>query len=66
MCDFCVKIYGNMAEYRKLHNDRWRMDTAIIKEDDGTFSIFIPAFDDPWYDQDLWDVRYCPYCGRKL
>lgn len=67
MCSYCETIYKNVSElaneiYRAWSNEENYNSDGIVY-DGKRFDIVIPDQDG---DRTLFDIKYCPYCGRAL
>ncbi len=68
-CAFCKTIYpvedtSDMAFQRGKYKD-FKEDNYIYADEDGTFNIEAQA-GDPYESGIVENIKYCPYCGRKL
>ena len=69
MCDFCETIYPdsevtNIIFRRGKYSDVDK-DSFITVDDEGVYYININP-GDPYELGYLCDIKFCPYCGRKL
>lgn len=64
MCDFCNDI-PNLKDYRKF--DAWDRRSSIIYDEENNKYHYWSECDDYYYTGiEIYDVKYCPMCGRKL
>lgn len=66
MCDFCQKIYSNMNEYKTNYKSHWDEEVAIVKTENYRYGIYVPCDDYYYSGIALYDIKNCPYCGKKL
>ena len=69
MCDFCKTIYPD-AETLNIFFNRGKYsdvnkDSFISVDDEGVYYVNIDP-GDPYELGYLCDIKFCPYCGRKL
>lgn len=69
MCKFCETIYpvedtSDIAFQRGKYKD-FKEDNYIYADKDGTFNIEAQT-GDPYESGIVENIKYCPYCGRKL
>ena len=65
MCNYCERIFEN---YRELEAKASAYESSILHgiiRDGNKYNLGIPS-EDVYYAPIAYDIKYCPYCGRKL
>ena len=63
MCKFCDKIY---TTYEIDNTSHWNLPYTLIYEDNKGFNLYTICDDDYYSCTAIWDIHYCPVCGKKL
>ena len=62
MCEYCKSIYDNEIDLLNDADKDESITDGIVKDGDSYKIILI----DHEYNHALYDVKFCPCCGRKL
>jgi hypothetical protein len=47
-----------------IHCTGFEEERDILRSEDGTWYLAVPT--SPWSSEYVYDIEYCPYCGREL
>ena len=66
MCKWCDKDrIKDLKEY--ADTDNWERTNCIVYDKDNeTYNIWVECEDFYYSGKEIWDIQFCPYCGRKL
>lgn len=67
MCNYCEKIYGNMNELNEVAFDtetEFYISDGLVKNNSQIDLVILDH--DKHYNKTLENIKFCPYCGRKL
>lgn len=67
MCNYCEKIYSNMAELNEVAFDteqEFYIDSGFVHNNKLVDLVLLDH--DEHHNKTLEDIKFCPYCGRRL
>lgn len=65
MCNYCEKIFESYEELESVALKYNSQTLHGIVRDGDKYNLGIPS-DDVYYAPIAKDIKFCPYCGRKL